>query len=158
MEVTPQGATGHHYWWEHTGIADPDRVLPGQLRALREAAGYTQRLIADQMTLAGYKMHQTTVAKIEAGERPVTVGEAAALAHIVGASLADLITPPDTDTPAKLAEALAQRSRLQREARECRATAAVATQRLHEVQRALADAEKRVGSLIRVKGPRGSGK
>ena len=60
--------------------SDPDGVLARRVRALRETSDLTQREIADKMTAAGYRMHQTTIAKIESGERPVYVGEAVALA------------------------------------------------------------------------------
>jgi transcriptional regulator with XRE-family HTH domain len=87
MEDKPQGVTGHH-----TPLADElDEALAKRIRELRTEAGLTQQQLAERMTLAGSKMHQTTIAKIEAGERPVVVGEAVLLAALLNASLDDLI-------------------------------------------------------------------
>lgn len=57
------------------------------LRAARTAAGVTQKRVADDMTARGFSFIQTTVAKIEYGERPVRIEEAAALAGLFGATL-----------------------------------------------------------------------
>jgi transcriptional regulator with XRE-family HTH domain len=71
---------------------DPVTTLFGRrLRGLREEAGLTQRQLADLMRAAGYKMHQTTVAKIEAGERAVPVDEAAQFADVLGIDLTQMI-------------------------------------------------------------------
>jgi hypothetical protein len=40
------------------------------------------------MTAAGYPMHQTTIAKMEGGNRPTTVGEVSAIAAIFGIPMA----------------------------------------------------------------------
>ena len=48
--------------------SQPDAMFGRNLRYLREEAGLTQRQLADLMRATGYKMHQTTVAKVEAGE------------------------------------------------------------------------------------------
>jgi transcriptional regulator with XRE-family HTH domain len=69
----------------------PDVLFGRRLRGLREEAGLTQRQLADRMRAAGYKMHQTTVAKIEAGERAVSVGEAAEFAGALGIDLTEMI-------------------------------------------------------------------
>ena len=66
--------------------AESDAILARRLRALREAAQLTQRQLADRMAGAGYQMHQTTIAKIESGDRPVTIGEAVAAAPASSAS------------------------------------------------------------------------
>jgi transcriptional regulator with XRE-family HTH domain len=62
----------------------PDVVFGRRLRYMREQAGLTQRHLADVMRGAGFKMHQTTIAKIEAGERAVSVGEAVQFADALG--------------------------------------------------------------------------
>ena len=66
---------------------NPGTAFGRRLRGLREDAGLTQRQLADVMRGAGYKIHQTTVAKIEAGERTVSVDEAAQLADVLGIDL-----------------------------------------------------------------------
>jgi transcriptional regulator with XRE-family HTH domain len=70
---------------------NPGAVFGRRLRYLREEAGLTQRQLADVMREAGYKMHQTTVAKIEAGERAVPVDEAAQFADALGIDLTQLL-------------------------------------------------------------------
>jgi transcriptional regulator with XRE-family HTH domain len=76
---------------------DPQRILGVRLRALREEAGMTQAQLAERMTRLGFPMHQTTVAKIEANQRPVTVNEAVLLASVVGFTLQDLLADPAAD-------------------------------------------------------------
>ena len=68
-----------------------DVLFGRRLRYMREEAGLTQRQLADVMRGAGYKMHQTTVAKIEAGERAVPVDEAAQFADALGIDLTQMI-------------------------------------------------------------------
>jgi len=83
----------------------PERVLARSLRAMREARGLTQKAVAAEMAACGFPtFRQTVVAKIEGGQRPVTVNEGAALAAILGLSLADLISGPASDDEARLAE------------------------------------------------------
>ncbi len=72
-----------------------DAAFGRRVRELREAAGLTQRQLASQMTAAGHTMHQTTIAKIEAGQRPVLVKESSALAGVLGVSQADMMPGPD---------------------------------------------------------------
>jgi hypothetical protein len=55
----------------------------------------TQDAMALAMAFAGYPMHQTTVAKIENGGRPTSVGELAALAMIFEVPMAALLTISD---------------------------------------------------------------
>lgn len=63
------------------------------LKARRTAAGISQQHVAMTMAmLYGHtNWHQTTVAKVEAGEREVRLAEAVALAQIVGSPLSQLI-------------------------------------------------------------------
>ena len=60
-------------------------------------AGITQQQLADRMAIAGHRMHRSAIAKIESGERPVTIGEAVEFAGILGIPLADLVTGPGLD-------------------------------------------------------------
>ena len=70
---------------------DYDAIFARRLRLLREAARLTQRQLADRMTQAGCRMLQTTVSKVEAGERPVSVGEAATFAAVLGTGVSALV-------------------------------------------------------------------
>lgn len=71
---------------------DPvDASFGRRLRYLREQAGLTQQQLADVMREAGSRMHRSTIGKIEAGERVVSVGEAAQFARVLGIDLTQLI-------------------------------------------------------------------
>jgi transcriptional regulator with XRE-family HTH domain len=91
QSATPQDATGDN----GTPPSDfSDAVFARRLRDLREASGLTQQQLADVMASTGNKIHRSTIGKIESGDRPVTVGEAAELAGILGVGLAELVTDP----------------------------------------------------------------
>lgn len=57
------------------------------LRDRRRARGWSQAHLAAAMRGLGFSWAQTTVAKIEAATRPVTITEAAALAALLGATV-----------------------------------------------------------------------
>jgi transcriptional regulator with XRE-family HTH domain len=61
-----------------------ERILGKKVRQLRIERGWTQEQLAEKLNEAGWPMHQTTVAKIEAGTRPIRVAEADALALAFG--------------------------------------------------------------------------
>jgi len=75
---------------------DPDVVFGRRLRYLREEAGLTQQQLADVMRAAGSKMHRSTIGKIEAGERVVSVGEAAQFAEVLGIDLREMLNVRDS--------------------------------------------------------------
>jgi transcriptional regulator with XRE-family HTH domain len=68
-----------------------DVVFAERLRAVRRTARITHRQLADRMTAAGRKMHPSTIAKIEACDRPVSIGEAVHLAAVLCVDLHDLL-------------------------------------------------------------------
>jgi transcriptional regulator with XRE-family HTH domain len=68
-----------------------DTLFGRRLSYLRQQAGLTQQQLADVMREAGAKMHRSTIGKIEAGERVVSIGEAAQFAGILGIDLKQLI-------------------------------------------------------------------
>ena len=72
---------------------DWERRFGRRLKDLRTAKGWTQDDLAKRMTAAGHPMHQTTVAKIESGNRPTPVGEIAALAAILDFSISLMFSP-----------------------------------------------------------------
>jgi transcriptional regulator with XRE-family HTH domain len=59
--------------------------------------GLSQEEVARLMREAGFSWRQTTAAKTEASDRPVRVNEAAALASILGTSLAELTGQHDME-------------------------------------------------------------
>ena len=75
-----------------------DSIFARRLREVRQQAGITQQQLADWMTQVGHKLHRSAVAKIELGERPVTIGEAVQLAGILGVPLMELVTARGAET------------------------------------------------------------
>lgn len=59
-----------------------ERSFGGKIRDWRRARSWSQEDLAQKMTELGFEMHQTTVAKIERGTRPLRVAEAVALAQV----------------------------------------------------------------------------
>lgn len=57
------------------------------LRASRNQAGLSQQKVADAMVAQGMRLHQSMIAKIERGERPLRLDEAAALTRLFGTTL-----------------------------------------------------------------------
>jgi transcriptional regulator with XRE-family HTH domain len=113
---------------------DLDKVFARRFRELREIAGVTQLAVAVQMQAAGHpNIHRSTVGKIENADRPVTVGEAVALARIIGVDVAGLLADPDPDS---------------RECQEALAAFAQAERRMAEA-RVRADHAERIAALER---------
>lgn len=68
-----------------------------------------QGQLAQRMTEAGYRWHQATVAKVETQERQVQLGEAHALAAILGVTLQDIVgDPTEAAAAAKLSALVSQ--------------------------------------------------
>ncbi|GAA1082999.1 hypothetical protein GCM10009648_21710 [Tsukamurella spumae] len=63
-----------------------EAAFGAKVKQWRRGRGWSQDELASRMTELGFDMHQTTVAKIESGNRPLRVAEAAALAHIFDAN------------------------------------------------------------------------
>lgn len=64
------------------------------MREGRESRGWSQGEMSKRLIEAGWPIfHQTTISRIEAGERPVKLGEARAIAAILGKSLSDMVVP-----------------------------------------------------------------
>src|ERR1700690_2196010 len=86
--------------WEDEGQPSDfsDSIFARRLREVRQQAGITQQQLAARMTGVGHKLHRSAVAKIELGERPVTIGEAVQLAGILGVPLMELVTDRGAST------------------------------------------------------------
>ena len=104
----PQDTTGDH--WENQGppADSSDSIFARRLRTIRKQGGVTQKQLADRMAARGHKMLQSTIAKIESGERPVSIGEAVQLAEVLGAALTDLVTDETTGRQAREYRQLAE--------------------------------------------------
>ncbi|MGO9098676.1 MAG: helix-turn-helix domain-containing protein [Mycobacterium sp.] len=68
-----------------------DRVFRDNVRTERESRKLSLAQLAKLLQDKGLKVHTTTIAKIEYGERPAKLDEAVALADVFGVSLDSLI-------------------------------------------------------------------
>lgn len=68
--------------------------LGRKLRDWRKARGWSQARIAEELGYRGFDMHQTTVAKIENGSRPLRVSEAIAIADVMGMPMLSVFYGP----------------------------------------------------------------
>lgn len=75
-----------------------DAIFARRLREFRQLADLTQQQLADRMAAVGHKLHRSAIAKIESGERPVSIGEAVQFAGILGVPLMELVTDPAAAT------------------------------------------------------------
>jgi transcriptional regulator with XRE-family HTH domain len=71
--------------------ADPEEQAGKALRQLRLARHWSQGEVAVRMTAYGYDFHQSTIAKIEAAQRPLRVRELADFAALYGVEIQDLV-------------------------------------------------------------------
>jgi len=74
-----------------TGLAhlhdEAEQNFTAALRGLLDARGYTQGSFADGLQRAGLRWTQTTVSRVLAGSRGVSLGEAVTVAKVLGTSL-----------------------------------------------------------------------
>ncbi len=75
--------------------ANPEQYIGQSVARVRRGRGWTQERLATAMDVRGFPMHQTTVAKLEGGTRPIRVNELFALAEIFGLSPAHLLPEAD---------------------------------------------------------------
>jgi hypothetical protein len=71
-------------------MPDEHEAFSSPLRGLRLGADMTQVSLAAAMRERGFRWHQTTVARVEAGRQPLTMAEGAALADLFGVGLGAL--------------------------------------------------------------------
>ena len=91
--------------WRTAGGSATDAVRREAefLRACREARqgrGWSQRELARQITAAGLRMHQSSIAKLEADgthRRPISLAEAILLSQILAVPLAPYVAPGADD-------------------------------------------------------------
>ncbi len=66
------------------------------MKLIREKHGWSQGELARRMTEAGWEgFHQTTISRIEKGERPVRLSESSGIATALGALVNQMILPGD---------------------------------------------------------------
>lgn len=128
------------------------------VRQWRRERNWSQEQVASMLRLEGFDMHQTTVAKIERGARPLRVAEAAAIAYIFGVPPLAIFKgrPPEgyTETIKELQEALRQQEetakkvaeQLDTTAKQYAIELARVTQIAYEINRAAALEQKEQGN------------
>lgn len=73
-----------------------DATFGRHVEQLRERNGWSQTELAKKMKELGFAgFHQTTISRIENGERSARVGEAFGLAELLDVSVNDLVALPD---------------------------------------------------------------
>lgn len=112
----------------------PEWVVGQRVARLRRVRGLTQDQLADHLASHGHDMHQSTVAKLEAGKRPIRVNELVALARILGVSAHELITDGELEHAGELAVA-------ERELRAARAQEAATARELRHVEQKLREVQ-----------------
>lgn len=77
------------------GAEDEERFV-ASMKRLREENGWSQGEMARRMTDAGWPgFHQTTISRLEKGERPVRLGEARGIAQVLGTLVGQMILPTE---------------------------------------------------------------
>jgi transcriptional regulator with XRE-family HTH domain len=80
-----------------------ERAFGEKVRQWRQARNWSQEDLAEELRQFGFDMHQTTLAKLEKGLRPLRVSEAAAIAAVFGLPpLAVFLAPPHEALPLPL--------------------------------------------------------
>lgn len=79
-------------------LKNAERTIGRNMRRIREALNLTQQEVADRMVKNGLRFHQTQIAKMERGERPIRVNEWIAIAEALGVTTEALMQHgPNTD-------------------------------------------------------------
>ncbi|BCW85057.1 hypothetical protein NicSoilE8_27300 [Arthrobacter sp. NicSoilE8] len=78
------------------------------MRTLRERKGWSQGELSRRLIEGGWSIfHQTTISRIESGDRPIKLGEARAIARVLGSNVATMVSlPVETSIVQGLASAI----------------------------------------------------
>jgi len=133
-------------WWLSRYDDEPERLLGQRIRAVRDAKGLSQEAFAAKLRGLGFPtMRQSSLAKIERGERGVTLSEALAVAELLGTDLRTLLKPESQvkrEALAGLRRALAAQEHgamvAEQKAAEAKREAENATRQLAELRERLA--------------------
>jgi transcriptional regulator with XRE-family HTH domain len=90
--VTPRSTTVSDVS-DEADLTAADKRFAENLRAARERAGLSQRELAQEMADLGFRFRQQTIARIEAADRVVGVGESRALARACRTTVDALVRP-----------------------------------------------------------------
>ncbi|MEV6907991.1 helix-turn-helix transcriptional regulator [Amycolatopsis sp. NPDC051071] len=138
--------TRHRNIWDHSSLevskAKPTRkdfeeyeeVLSSKIRQLRTDRGWSQEDLANHLERVGFKMHQTTIAKLESGKRPIRASEVFALSYVFRIPMEALWSLPTPGEPAPLSKMREEFDELSSELREAETELRIANMRIRELQ------------------------
>ncbi|MBA2768637.1 MAG: helix-turn-helix transcriptional regulator [Sporichthyaceae bacterium] len=87
-------------------IATLDETVGARIRDLRIRQGLPQGHLSTVMRVSyDFGWHQSTLTRVEAGERPLRLSEAVAVAEILGTDVADLLGAPSATMAVRLRRA-----------------------------------------------------
>lgn len=81
-----------------------ERAMINNFRTLREDRGWSQSQLSERLADFGFELHQTTIAKMEAGKRPLRVAEMFALSHVFRMSPGAVFFMSDSSPVPEMAE------------------------------------------------------
>lgn len=79
------------------------QTVAQQIRVRRSGRGMTQQGLSDRLNQLGAQLDRTTVAKIEAGRREISLSETFSFALALDVAPVHLLVPIDSDEPISLA-------------------------------------------------------
>lgn len=135
-----------------TAASDLQRAFGERLLVAREAAGLTQRALAQRMRDLGFSWHYTTVQRTEQATRPPRLDEAVVLAALLHIDLMALGTPLAGEVSA--ARSAWVDAEMQRRCEQAEARAAAAEQRVTALEGAVTRAQRALEPVLY---PPGSG-
>jgi transcriptional regulator with XRE-family HTH domain len=77
----------------------PSDLFARRLRDLRDARGWSQRDFADELARLGSPTDRAIIARVETGQRGISLDEAILFAAVIGTSLENMIVPSDIALP-----------------------------------------------------------
>lgn len=81
---------------ERERLENWERRLGLSIRQERQRVGLSQAEVAERMSARGFSVIQTTIAKIEAGTRPLRISEFVGIAHALGTTWHSLLAVSDS--------------------------------------------------------------
>ncbi len=124
---------------------EPERAFGRRARQMRRTRDWSQEDVARMMRDRGFdSWRQTTVAKSEAGDRPIRLNEGVALAHLFNGLIGDFIEEETREEVLLMEQALEANLRLARAHEEATAL----TARIAELHREAHDLNERLAAVV----------
>lgn len=128
--------------------SEGEALVAHNLKIMRKAARLSQDDLAERMNRLGFKFHQTQIAKIENGTRPIRFDEVLGLAKALNLPaehfMTEAVASPD-DPHYELQEAGFRLQDLEKEWRTAQDLADAAKRRLEEAEREYDEIAERLG-------------